>query len=206
MMMYTSRPFLRFLRAHLLLLGLSLTLTGSAAINSEQPSPRNEASLFELYSGKVMFHSGTQIESFTGETTKVEGTLDAETGQFEFRVDMASVDTGNSRRDRNMREDYMETDTYPYVTYEGKVQQLPDPEEATEPQPVTSTGTFTIKDQTREVEIDGMMRYDKDAEAWHIEAGFEILLSDYNISRPRFLLIRMQEDQEIELSFELRPS
>lgn len=192
----------RILSSVLLLFFLSVMgspLVAQAPADSAAP----ETGLYELSSGEVAFHSGTQIENFTGETTQVEGQLHTGTGSFSFRVDMASVSTGNNRRDRNMREDYMETEQYPYVSYEGEIQDMPNPEAATSPQTVRSTGRFTIKDQTREVEIDGQLRYDPEAGTWHVEARFYIMLSDYGISRPRWLFIRMQDEQEIELSFEL---
>lgn len=178
----------------------------SPSLAAQAPADSVASGLYELANARVMFHSGTQIENFSGETDKAEGSLNTQTGRFEFRVDMASVETGNGRRDRNMREDYMETDTYPYVSYEGNIDNIPSPEEATTGQRVRSTGRFTLKDQTRDVEIDGTMRYRPETGTWLIEARFYILLSDYNIERPRFLFIRMQDEQEVELSFELRPA
>lgn len=204
---FSIRPYYALTGTTGLLLFFSMMLSPLiAGVPADSTASAAGIGIYEVDSAEVFFHSGTQIQSFSGETNQAEGHLNTETGIYEFRVDMASVTTGNNRRDRHMREDYMETNSYPYVEYEGELSSIPEPEQATSGQQVRSTGRFTIKDQTRDVEIDGSLRYDSETNRWHVQARFSVLLSDYEISRPSWLFLRMQDEQEIELSFVLIPS
>jgi len=161
------------------------------------------AQQLNLETGEVEFHSSTPVERFTGQTTAVSGTLDLDTGSFSFAVELDSVSTGIGRRDRAMREDYLKTHDYPQVTYEGQLQELPDPD-LDEVQEVTATGVFTLRGIEREMEINGHMQYDRENESWGIRASFHVLLSDHDISRPRILFIRMHDEQELQIRFEMK--
>ncbi len=152
----------------------------------------------EVVSGQAVFNGSTPVERFSGLTESISGTLDFSTGEFSFTVDLRPLDTGNSRRDRNMHEDYLQTETYPYASYKGNIESIPDPDLIDE-QEVVSEGTFTLKETEREKTVTGALRYDEDEQAWVITAVFEVLLTDFDISRPRFLFIRMRDEVELEV-------
>lgn len=157
----------------------------------------------EVDSGEITFYGSTQIENFSGVTEGVTGSLDLETGEFSFRVDLRSLDTGNSRRDRNMHEDYLETDEYPYAEFEGTLTTIPDFDDGEEHE-VTAQGTFVLKEKNRDIEVTGSLIYDEGEGVWRIKAGFKTLLSDYDISRPRVLIVRMRDEVELEVDLVLK--
>jgi polyisoprenoid-binding protein YceI len=161
-----------------------------------------DAQKLGVKSGEVKFHGSTPVENFTGRTTEVAGSLDPETGDFRFVVDLRTLDTGNSRRDRNMHDDYLKTDEYPEAVYEGRLETLPDPGTGGE-QEIRAKGTFSLKEREKELEITVMLRYDEDEQEWTARAEFKTLLSDYSISRPRFLMIRMRDEVTVETELRL---
>lgn len=157
----------------------------------------------EVESGEVTFHGSTQIENFSGVTEGVTGSLNLETGEFSFKVDLRSLDTGNSRRDRNMHEDYLETDEYPYAEFEGTLTTIPDFDDGEEHE-VTAQGTFVLKEKNRDIEVTGSLIYDEGEGVWRIKAAFKTLLSDYDISRPRVLIVRMRDEVELDVNLVLK--
>ncbi|MCH8558005.1 MAG: YceI family protein [Balneolia bacterium] len=157
----------------------------------------------EVDSGEVTFFGSTQIENFSGVTEDVTGSLNLETGEFNFKVDLRSLDTGNSRRDRNMHEDYLETDEYPYAEFTGSLASIPDFDNGEEHE-VKAQGTFLLKEISRDIEVTGSLTYDGNEGFWRIKAGFTTLLSDYDISRPRVLIVRMRDEVELDVNLVLR--
>jgi polyisoprenoid-binding protein YceI len=83
---------------------------------------------------------------------QIELTYDAENpanSTVEVVVDVASINTGNDRRDNHLRSgDWFEAEKYPYITFTSKsVAQ-------TGPNTLSARGDLTIKDVTREVELE----------------------------------------------------
>ncbi len=161
------------------------------------------AQKLEVESGEALFHGRTPVERFTGKTGDVTGKLDLETGEFRFEVGLRVLDTGNRRRDANMHEDYLKTAEYPYAVFEGKLEQKPDPDKSGK-QEVKAKGTFTLKEVEREMEVTGTLERNGDENEWTAEAEFKTLLTDHDISRPRFLMIRMNDEVRVEVSFKMR--
>ena len=75
----------------------------------------------------VQFHADVTIGSFTATTSKIEGQVRWEepdtlaTSEVNFRVDLASFDTGIGLRNTHMREKVLETEQYPYAEYIGSL-------------------------------------------------------------------------------------
>ncbi len=157
--------------------------------------------LAEVAAGEVRFRGTTQIETFYGETSEIRGFVNPETGEFKFTVNMASLTTGNSRRDRNMHSDYLKTEEWPQSVFSGVIQDIHLLEEDAENN-VKATGEFTIRDVTREVEIEGEIQRSRGE--WNLSATFTLLHSDFSISRARFLFVRVRDEVEVTVSARLR--
>lgn len=156
---------------------------------------------------RVTFLSKAPLESFEGTTSHVSGYVVVDpthvTGKvsLHFEVDLESLDTGKSKRNKHMRERHLETDTYPTATFsgativEGSAAKL-------------VAGTLTTFDLEGDFEIHGVVRRmivhaevtlstDGGHEALHIVARFDVALSDYDISRPRFLFMKLNDIQKV---------
>ena len=87
-----------------------------------------EAAKYAIQSGKpnlVRFQSKAALEDFDGKTRKVTGTLVVDPDdlgdslQVQVEVDLASLDTGISLRNKHMRENHLETEKYPSAVFRG---------------------------------------------------------------------------------------
>ena len=79
----------------------------------------------------VKFISSTTMLDFEGITDKVDGyiywkgdELFGLENEIYFEVELNSVETGIGKRDRDMREDVLETDKWPKTSYRGKINKI----------------------------------------------------------------------------------
>jgi polyisoprenoid-binding protein YceI len=81
---------------------------------------------------RVSFLSDAPLEDFRGVTDRIDGFVylegeglvggtDLRASEFFFEVDLASLDTGIGLRNRHMRENYLETEDYPFASFSGRV-------------------------------------------------------------------------------------
>lgn len=150
----------------------------------------------------VIFISNAPVEQIIGKTENIDGYVlwqgrdKLENSEFYFEVDLASFDTGIGLRNRHMRENYLETEKYPYATFTGKLIKA---ESVKDTISVTASGVFELHGIKNPVEIDVSI-----VEAnggYFAKSRFEVRLEDYNIERPKMMLLKIGEIIRIELSF-----
>jgi len=151
----------------------------------------------------VKFESKATLESFDGTTSSVRGSVSldphdlGEHFEIEVEVDLRTLDTGISMRDRHMRENHLETDEFPIAVFEGA-------------QIVEGAGTDLTTGGTHEILIEGQMEIHGvaqmiqvpleltlDGADLHIVSRFGVALSDHDIERPRFLVLRLGDVQMV---------
>jgi polyisoprenoid-binding protein YceI len=160
---------------------------------------------------EIVFISKAPLETFKGRTHQVSGWVDFDpndlTGplSFEIAVDLASFDTGKDKRNRHMRENHLETDRYPRAWFRGgtvrgatKVE-LAAGDEAR----VTMAGTLDLHGVQRVVLCEATLR--RTGDGVELESGFEVKLSDHAIDRPKFLVMKLADEQQVEVRLHLRP-
>jgi len=156
---------------------------------------------------QVVFTSKATTESFQGKTDKVQGriVLDparvADSVLVHIEVDLASLDTGIGKRDQTMRDDYLQTKKYPRAVFDGATVRAgngtpltPDP-----PSKFEVEGNFTLHGVTRRLRAQVDL-FQKDARTIQFQAAFHVTLSDYNITRPKFLFLKLGEVQEVAVT------
>lgn len=161
---------------------------------------------------EVVFTSRAPLESFDGKTRQVSGHItcapDDLIGPVDLRieVDLASLDTGIGLRDRHMRDRHLETDEHPVAVFTGEAvtassQPALSAEQAveivvqgrlslhgiTQPRVVTATVLLTAEGNLR------------------VETEFEVKLSDHDIDRPRFLVMKLADEQEVRVDLAATP-
>ncbi len=172
--------------------------------------PRAVAAVYAIRPGEpnlIRFESKAPVESFAGTTRQVQGTLEfnpeslADTARMVIEVNLASLDTGINLRNRHMRENHLETDTYPSAVF--RIRRLAEPSAPAllpgSTVSVTAVGTFELHGVAREIEVPAQVAWQTDDPpgALRISAKFPVRLSDYNISRPQFLVMRLDEVQRV---------
>lgn len=155
---------------------------------------------FHVNNGSMVFQASTQIEQFNGTSTAVSGSINLIDGRFRFEVELDSIRTGNSTRDRKMREDHFETDRFPKAVFEGVLSEIPN-RDANSAHQVNGRGIFDLHGVKQNMEISGVLHFSETD--IRIEASFETRLSDFNIKTPRFLFVRVRDEINVIVSMDL---
>lgn len=161
---------------------------------------RLQAQTYMADDGYVEFVSSAPLHEFKGVSEHLNGLINLETMMVDFYVDLNTLDTGIKRRDRDMRNSYLETDKFPFAEFTGELRSDFDPT-LSQAQEARVSGTFKIHGVEREVEVEGTLTPNGDSLL--LEASWVILLEDYNIDRPGVLFYQLAEEQTVNISLEL---
>ncbi|MEX1011554.1 MAG: YceI family protein [Balneolaceae bacterium] len=165
--------------------------------------PEINAQAWITESGYVEFASEATMLSFKGTSNHLTGLIDLEKNLIDFYVDLNTLETGISRRDRDMRTQYLETDQYRYAEFTGSLRDGFNPN-LEETQEVVATGQFTIHGVEREIEVSGTLT-PLSSDSLRLEASWTVRLEDHNIDRPGVLFLELSEEQKVSISADLAP-
>jgi polyisoprenoid-binding protein YceI len=152
-------------------------------------------------SGKATFHSEVPLHSFSGTSENLTGMIDLENKVIDFYLDLSTLDSGISKRDRDMGET-LKTDQYPFAEFYGTMISEFDPD-SSGAQEVKVEGTFKIHGLENENNYTGTLEYT--SEGLLLKAGWVLRLEDYNIIPPKLLFIKVDQEQKIEIEALLKP-
>jgi len=166
----------------------------------------------------VTFTSEAPLETIVGKTSRIHGFVTVDLNDVmaapkaEFIVDLASLKTGIGLRDKQMKENHLETEKFPvakFVLRSVKSNGSADLSDET-PGELILEGDFNLHGITLPKSIPAVVRYiskpdpneiNIPGQLIHIQAQFEVLLADYKIKRPQFLIMKLDEKQTIKLDF-----
>lgn len=160
-----------------------------------------QAQVYKSESGHAEFESSVPLHSFVGSSDHLVGKINLRNGVVDFYLDLTTLDTGNNKRDKDMRET-LETDQYPFAEFYGKIGSNFD-STVTQPQQVTVQGTFTIHGVEQNLTTQGTLQQTPDG--LQVEAGWTLNLTDYNIEPPGILFYRVDEEIDIQINALLKP-
>jgi len=146
--------------------------------------------------GHVEFLSSVPLHSFVGSSDVLTGVINLTDASVDFYVDLESIRTGNRKRDKDMRKT-LETDEYPFAEFYGSLDSTVD-SLLSEPQPVKVSGDFTIHGVSRKIDVSGTLQFVDGGVL--VRAEFIILLDDFEITPPRLLVFKVDQEQRISLS------
>jgi polyisoprenoid-binding protein YceI len=158
----------------------------------------------------VRFISEARLHEFDGVTDRIDGFVRlgeaglvagaTEGSEFYLEVDLGSLDTGVGLRDRQMRDNYLETDRFPYATFEGSFLHVARSD--AEHVQVTGEGELTIHGVSRRQEITCDVT-DVD-DGFRAGCAFDLLLSDFDIEIPTVMFLKLANGIRLELDFWVR--
>ena len=163
---------------------------------------------------EVKFISTAKVETFEGTTNRIAGTFkfdptDIQAGiDGKLEVDMTALSTGISQRDGHMRDNHLHTDQFPRSTFipkkiiENSVKMLPDNESIT----FTLEGDFTLHGVTHTIQPEVTATWHSDQKNLNVLARFSVRLDDYDIPLPQFLILKLAQEQKIEIHFVAKAS
>jgi polyisoprenoid-binding protein YceI len=171
-------------------------------------SAQAEAVRYEVLPGsEVVFESKAPLETFKGRSKEVSGWFEADLANiggpmaFEISVELASFDTGKKKRNEHMRENHLETDKYPLAVFRGGGAGS-----------ARLEGGKTIVDLEGEMDLHGVLKevsyeitldYRSDGTV-AVETEFIVKLSDHDIERPRFLVMKLADEQKVRVKLMTR--
>ncbi len=151
----------------------------------------------------VRFISKAPLEEFDGITDAIDGYVLWEgaemlnKNEFFFQVDLATLDTGIGLRNRHMRENYLETEKYPFASYEGEMVNIDSTDADT--LIVNVKGTFSIHGVKNPLSAQGKIV--PTTNGYFAKSAFQIKLGDYNIKIPKLMFMKLNEIINIEIQF-----
>ncbi len=159
----------------------------------------------------VKFTSSTTVLDFDGVTDKIDGYIYWEgdkifsgKNEFYFEVDLNTVKTGIGKRDRDMREDVLETDKWPITYFKGSIVSFIKID-STNSYNIIAKGKMFIHGVEKEMEIPAVIKTQNGT--MNVQTRFSVFLKDYKIKAPSLLaFIKVAEEIKLSLNFYLQKS
>lgn len=163
------------------------------------------------------FESKAPLEKIIGMSNKIAGRVhlnpnDVTGGSMaKFELDLASMSTGIGLRDEHMRDQFLETDKYPKAVLTIDKVTKASSKTLMDQKPVTldAKGTLELHGVKNEVQLEGItvtfLKENEDTKARlpgdliHIDGGFVLKLSDYNIKRPQLVLLKLNDNIKVNV-------
>jgi polyisoprenoid-binding protein YceI len=149
------------------------------------------------------FHAEDSYDAFDGRTNKLSGAIVADpanpsTASVEVNVDMASLDTANRLRNREMRELYLETQKYPTATFKSASVEAPPAIAPNQPADIKVTGDFTLHGATKRMTIPVRVVLIPDGRI-HATSSFTVHMPDFGINVPKNILVTVDDQVPVRL-------
>lgn len=156
--------------------------------------------ILKVHEGRIDFVSAAPLERIEAGSSTVKGVMNLESGSFAFRASINSFKGFNSPLQQiHFQENYMESDKYPYATFEGKlVDEIPfdRPGEYS----VRAKGKFTVHGVKQERIIRGDVFVSENEV--RIVTNFRVALVDHEIHVPR--IVNQKISEHIDVSIDIR--
>lgn len=155
---------------------------------------------------KIVFTSSTTLLDFEGVTNNIDGyiywegdTIFGDKNELYFEIQLITFDTGNGKRDRDMRNDVLHTKKHPTAFFKGNFEKV---EYSEGLYTVTVKGEMNLHGKKKELEIPGSIEIKNGK--MNLKTHFSIFLNDYGIKAPSLIaFIKVAEEIKLELDFNL---
>jgi polyisoprenoid-binding protein YceI len=149
------------------------------------------------------FHAEDSYDSFDGKTHKVTGGIVADPANpsaatVEVSIEMASLDTGNSLRNREMCELYLETGKHPTTTFKSVSVEAPASIAPNTPADIKVTGDFILHGVTKRMTIPVRVVLIPDGRI-HATSSFKVHMPDFDINVPKNILVTVNDEVPVRL-------
>jgi polyisoprenoid-binding protein YceI len=160
---------------------------------------------------EVVFVSKAVGETFDGRTDQISGNFSCDLDDLNqpvsgsIEVDVESLDTGIKLRNNHMLKNHLHPEEFPKMTFDlEELTECPDMIKAGETHAMKATGNFTCHGVTNAINADLTITRGNDG-SLRVKAEWVVNLSDYDIPRPQFLIVKLAEDQDVSATFTATP-
>lgn len=152
--------------------------------------------------GEISFFSKTPARDIEAVNKKVSSILDPKTKEVVVLVKIKQFKFTNNLMEDHFNENYLESDKYPNSTFKGKIQEDVDFAKPGK-YPVTANGQLTMHGVTKDATLKGTLDItDKETV---LNCSFPIMLVDYNIERPKLVMVEIAEKIDCKGKFSYKP-
>jgi len=149
------------------------------------------------------FHAEDSYDAFDGKTHKITGGIVADpanpsAASVEVTIDMASLDTGNALRNREMKELYLDTGKHPTAKFKSVSINAPAAIAPNTPADIKVTGDFTLHGVTKRLTIPVRVVLIPDGHI-HATSSFSVHMPDFGIDVPQNILVTVNNDVPVRL-------
>ncbi|HVH30820.1 MAG TPA: YceI family protein, partial [bacterium] len=138
---------------------------------------------------------------FTGVARTVQTTVaireqdGAFTADIDAHIDARRITTGSGLRDAQMHRDFLQSDQYPVMTFQGTA--VPTGSLAALSFPARVTGRVTIKGTSHDVEFP--VRVIALQDSYRVDGKFTLRMTDFGIPIPRFFIFAASDPVEVTM-------
>jgi len=155
---------------------------------------------------KIIFISSTTLLDFEGTTDNIDGYIFwdgdkvfGDKNELYFEIQLNTFETGNGKRDRDMRDDVLHTEDYPVASFKGNFLKV---EKNNNLFTVSVEGEMSLHGKKKKMEIPGTIKMENGK--MNLRTSFSIFLEDYNIEAPSLVaFIKVAEEIKLDLDFNL---
>lgn len=160
------------------------------------------AQVFLTEHGNAVFLSKAPLNEFEGKSASLKGLIDFEKNLIDFYLDLNTLKTGISLRDKHMRDNYLETKKFPFAEFSGKIQNLSeiDLNDLRNGKKVIAEGNFSIHGVSMPRLIEGTLSLDEKDQVLKLNCTFNVLLTDHNISKPSIMGYDLADVQQVSIT------
>jgi len=183
----------------ILILTILAFLTGEATAERFEISPGSGS--------EVIFESKAPLDSFKGRTRSVHGWFEVDLDNLagpvsmEIVVDLATFDTGKNKRNQHMRDNHLETEQYPQTVFRAGTVSAVRMDNGR--RVFNLSGDLDLHGIVKPMTIEISLGRQADG-ALTINTEFVVKLSDHDIKRPRFLVMKLADEQKVKVRLEAR--
>ncbi|MFC4094769.1 YceI family protein [Euzebyella saccharophila] len=153
------------------------------------------AQVYGTENGYASFEAKMPLNSYTGESDRLHGTINFETGKVAFTVPVKSIKTGKDKRDEHMYE-LLKAQKNPKVVFEGKLVGDFDLDKKSK-QKVKAKGDFTLAETTRQITVP--LELNPVQKGIQLNASWSLLITDYGLERPSFTFIKVNDRHDLKV-------
>ncbi len=153
--------------------------------------------VYSVSNGSIAFRSDAVLELIKANSNELKGVVDISKKQFAFRIKVSSFNGFNSPLQKeHFNENYLETDKYPFASFEGKI--IEDIDLSVEgTYNIRAKGNLTVHGVTQEriIKTDLIVK-DKIV---NLHSSFTVLLADHNITIPKVVHEKLASEIKVEV-------
>ncbi|WP_081670916.1 YceI family protein [Sporocytophaga myxococcoides] len=157
------------------------------------------AQTYTTESGHAEFKAKASLNSYTGNSNQLKGSINLKEKTVYFSVPFESIDTGIKKRNKHMKE-LIETDKYPDAEFEGKIISDFNSEKEGN-QKVTVKGNFKMHGVSREITVEGTLT--RTGDKLTANAEWKVLITDYKITPPKIFGNKVQDEHIIVINADM---